>query len=57
MLAQALRLCPSILAEEPARTVATLAAALARAVLPANVSERLLAVALAGASRRAGARG
>ena len=56
MMASALRLAPAMLAEEPVRTATTLAAALARAVLPAPASDRLLARAMGQASRRAGMR-
>ena len=54
MMLRALRLAPGMLFEEPTRTLSTIAAALARALLPEAASDRLLALALGQASRHAG---
>ncbi len=56
MMARALRLHPSLVLEEPARTLVTLAASVAQQALPARLFERCGAIAVAQASRVPGLR-
>jgi glycosyltransferase involved in cell wall biosynthesis len=56
MMCQALRLHPRLVAEEPARTLVTLAASLAQQLLPQSLFERGSAWAIARATRVSGLR-
>ena len=56
MMCQALRLHPRLVAEEPARTLVTLAASLAQQYLPQSLFERSSAWAIARATRISGLR-